>query len=179
MIAPEVLKLILEEPRAVDPVVAALQLVDGSRLPLTAGRGVAEENPPQALEGELLALPDLPPLILAHLVHRLVQGFDDVEAVDDQRRACEAAFDDAGVGSRHVAAGILDLLALILAEMILEEMLEGCAALTGADPNDLGAFQIIDDRRVFMPATVADLVDAEHCQSADLVTAADTGDDAV
>ena len=38
LISPEVLKFILEEPRAVDPVVAALQFVDGARLPLVAGR---------------------------------------------------------------------------------------------------------------------------------------------
>ena len=102
-----------------------------------------------------------------------------MEAVDNQRRIREAAFDDAGVGPSHIAAGIFDLLALVLAEVIFEETLECLATLSGADPDDFGALQVIDDRRVFMPATVADLVDAEHCQSADLVTAADLGDDAV
>ena len=107
--------------------------------------GVPAEQPPQPLD----RLPPLrvegPPLVLADLVHGLVQRFDEMEAVDDQRHIRTVVRDRPDVGGAHVATGPGDSRFLPPAQPVVEEAVDGVAALALADPQDPRAVQVVDE----------------------------------
>ena len=104
-VIPEVLKLVLEHPGAVDTAVGVAQAVEKAGMALGAISGVHTKQPAQPLDRLAAFGIEGTPLLLAHLIHGLVQGLDDVESVDDQRGVGAVMLDRLGVGAAHIATG--------------------------------------------------------------------------
>jgi len=67
-----------------------------------------------------------------------------VEVIDDERGVRAMMLDRLGVGTAHVAAGPADLSALVLAQGLGEEPVDGFAAFSGPHPHHPGALEVVD-----------------------------------
>ena len=81
-VCPEVLKLVLEHPGAVDAAIGVPQAIQEAGVALGATSRVHAEEPPQPLDRPAPRVEA--PLFLADLVHGLIQRLDEMEAVDDE-----------------------------------------------------------------------------------------------
>lgn len=150
-VAPELFELVFQDPRAVDAAVAAGESVERAGVRLGAAGRAHAEQPAQALDGSALLGPELAPLLLAHLVDRFVERLDQVEAIDHEGGIRAMSLDGLGVGATHVAAGPEDALLLPLAQVLVEEPVDGLAALSLPDPHDAGTVEVVDEGGVAMP----------------------------
>ena len=178
-IIPEVLKLVLEHPGAVDTAVGVAQAVEKAGMALGAISGVHAKQPAQPLDRLAAFGIEGAPLLLAHLVHGLVQGLDDVEAVDDQRGVGTVMLDRLGVGAAHIATGPQNARFLPLAQALIEEPVNALSALALSDPQDPGAVQIIDQGGELAALAEGDLVDAQGGYTADFMAVSYPVDDPV
>lgn len=128
------------------------------------------EHPAQPLDRLLVMFRCLPPGLLSHLIDGLVEGLDDMEAIEHESGLRAMFADSADITCTHVAAGGTDLLALPWAERFSEETVDRIAASTLADPDHFGGIEIVDQRRVLVALVVGDLVDTEGTQASDPVT---------
>ncbi len=83
-----------------------------------------------------------------------------METVDDKRGIGTVILDCLGIGQTHVTTGPLDTFLLPLAQPLVEEPVNGLAALAQAYPQDTRAVQIIDDGGELTALTERDLVGA-------------------
>ena len=178
-IIPEVFKLVLEHPGAVDTAVGVAQAVEKAGMALGAISGVHAKQPAQPLDRLAAFGIEGAPLLLAHLVHGFVQGLDDVEAVDDQRGVGTVMLDRLGVGAAHIATGPQNARFLPLAQALIEEPVNALSALALADPQDPGAVQIIDQGGELAALAEGDLVDAQGGYTADFMAVSYPVDDPV
>src|SRR3990172_9414745 len=179
LVGPEVFKFIFQAPGAVDAAVGAFEFAERARVLARAVRGVTVEDPAQALECQPLGFVRLAPLFFADLIDGAIEGFDDMEAVDDEGSIGAVVADGAQVSFAHVAAGPADVTLLIGSEGLGEEAIDGVAALTFTDPDDARPVQIIDEGGVLMTFGIGDLIDAEGLQVTDAVPLPDPRDGAV
>jgi len=144
-IIPDVIELVLEHPGAVDTAIEVTQAVEEAGMALGTISGMHAQQPAQTFGR--LAPPGIEctPLLLAHLVYRLIQRLHDMEAVDDERGIGTVMLDCPSIGTAHIATGPPDACFLPLAQAFVEEAIDGLAALSRADPQDTSAIQVIDE----------------------------------
>ena len=130
---------------------------------------MAIQQPAQAFECLAIIRVCFSPLLFADLIDCVVQGFDDVEAIQDQRGIGAMVLDGAYVGFAHVATGPLDLGSPVLTKRLGEEPVDGFSPFSRADPHHASAFQVIDKRGVFVALGVRDLVDTDGFQPSNAV----------
>ncbi len=94
-----------------------------------------------------------------------------MEAVDDQRDIGAVVRDRLDVGAAHVATGPDNARFLPPAQTLVEEAIDGVAALAWADPQDPRAVEVVDEGGELAALAVGDLVDPERGQAADSVSA--------
>ena len=127
------------------------------------------EQPAEPFQSFPVRFVGLSPLLLADFVDRLVEIFDDVEAVQDQGRILAVGLDGSNVGFAHVAAGPRDLGFLVVAEGLGEEPVDGLTPFTCADPDHTGPIQVVDDRGILVALSVGDLINPYRLETSDLV----------
>lgn len=113
---------------------------------------------------------------LADRIDGLVEGLDDVEAVQHQGGVRAVGLNGTDVGLTHVAAGGLDSGFLVVTHRLVEEPVDGLAALALADPDHAGALQVIDQRGVLVALVIRDLVNTNGLEPADAMTLAESAD---
>ena len=116
---------------------------------------------------------------LRDLVHGLVQRFDEMEAVDDEPHVRTVVSDRPDVGGAYVATGPGEPRFLPPAQPVVEEAIDGVAALPLAHPQDLRPVQVVDEGGELPALAVGDLVDPERGQAADGVPVAHPRDDSM
>lgn len=140
---------------------------------------MAVKKPTQTFEGFPLVRSGIAPLLLTHIIDGVAEGFDDVEAIQNQSGIGTMIPDGANVGLAHVTTGPHDSLFLKETERIVEEPVNCLPALSLAHPYHTRAFEIVNQGGVFVALRVGDLVDADLFQSPDTVTFAQAGNRAV
>lgn len=178
-VAPEVLELVLEHPGAVDTAIGVTQAVEQAGIGLSAIARMHAQQPTQPFDGFASLPVQGPPLILTHLIDSLIEGFDHVEAIDNQFGVGAMVPDGFGVGAAHVATGPLDAPLLPRAQTLAEEPIDRLAALAPADPQHLGTVQVIDQCGEFAALTERDFIHAERVHAPDLMAIADPVDNPV
>ena len=128
-VCPEVRKLVLEHPGAVDAAIGVPQAIQEAGMALGATSGVHAEEPPQPLDRLPAPRVEDTPLFLADLVHGLIQRLDEMEAVDDERHLGAVVRDRPDIGGAHVATGPGDTRFLSPAQPVVEEAIDGVTAL--------------------------------------------------
>ena len=176
-VAPEVLKFVLEHPGAMNAPIGVPQAMKEPGMALGTMPGVPAEQPTQAFDRLPPLRVERTPLFLANVVHGLVQRFDEMEAVDDERHIRAVVGDRPDVGGTHVATGSGDPGFLPPAQPVVEEAVDGVAALAGADPEDPRAVQVVDEGGEFTALAVGDLIDPERGHTPDGVPVARPRDD--
>ena len=177
---PESFELVFEYPSAMNAAVGGTELLDSAGLIVGAVAGVQGEEPAHAFEGAaLIAGFEFAPFIDADGIDGLVEGLDDVETVEDESGIRAVVFDGLDIGAAHIATGPTDAAALVFGEVLGEERVDGLAAFTGANPEDPGAVQIINDGGELAALGIGDFIDSDSDQTTDFVTGAGAGDDAV
>lgn len=126
-------------------------------------------KPAQALDGLAIDLGSFSPLLLAYLIDRVVERFDDMETIEHQGGVGTMVFDRPDVGPTHVAAGGVDLGFLVGAQGLIEEPFDALAAFARADPDHHRALEVIDQRGVLMALVLRHFINAESLQTADAV----------
>jgi len=174
-----VFELVLEHPGAVDAAIGVAQAIEETGMSLGAVSGMHAEQPSQAFYCLAPAGIESPPLVLAHLVHRLVQCLDDMEAVDDEGGIGAMMLDRLGIGATHVTTGPQDACFLPIAQGFVEEVIDGLAALSPAYPQNPRAIQVIDNGGKLSALQERDLVDTEGDQATDFMPVAHPRDDPV
>jgi len=159
-ILPEVFKLVFQDPGAMDFAIARAQGVEDAGVLFGSILRVLEKQPAKALEDFAFIGGRLAPLFFADLIDGGVEGLNDVEAVQDQGGLGAVRFNGSNVGLTHIAAGPLDFRFLVVTERFIEELVDGFATLSLADPYDAGAIQVIDDGGILVAPAVGDLIDA-------------------
>jgi len=169
-VVPEQFELVFQDAGTMNPTVALAESVEDVLVLLGAVRWVLEEEPPKALESTSLGACGVAPLFLSHLVHYVVERFDNVKTVQYEFGIRAVVFDSPDEGFTHVAAGPLDLLPLVVAEHLVEELVDGVALLALSDPEHAGTFEVVDNGDVFVPLVVGDLIHADGLESPDPVS---------
>ena len=100
-----------------------------------------------------------------------------MEAVDDERGVGAVMFNGPGIGATHVTTGPQDACFLPLAQVFVEEAVNGLTAFSQAHPQDTRAIQIIDECGEFAALQEGNLVDAESDQATDFMAVAHPRDD--
>ena len=177
--APELSELVLEHPGAMNMAIAMAQAIESAGLTLGARGRVPVQQPAQALDRLALLAGQGAPFILAYRIDGLVGGLGDVDVIDDERGVRAMMLDRLGVGTAHVAAGPADLSALVLAQGLGKEPIDGFAAFSGRDPHHSGALEVVDQGGEFASLAVGDLVGSEAPEAPDAVPIAPGADDAV
>jgi hypothetical protein len=177
---PESFEFVFEDPGAVNTAVGGTDIVDGLGLFVGTVAGVQSKKPAQTFDrAARLAGRETAPLLEADLVDGFVEGLDDVEAVQNERGIRAVMLDGVDISTAHITAGPANAASLVNGEVIVEEAVDGFTSLAGTDPDDAGAIQIVDDGGELATLGERDFVDADSDQSADFVTGAGAGNDAV
>ncbi len=140
---------------------------------------MAEQKPAKTLEGLSLVRGSLSPLFFTQFIDSGVEGFDDMEAIQDQGNIGTVIIDCTHIGSAHITACPLDLLFLIGTELGIEEGIDGVPAFAPTDPDHTGSVEVINNGGVLSPFGVGDLVNTDRFQSSDFMAAADSGNQPV
>jgi len=172
---PEGFELIFKNPGSPDTAVTLSQRVEHATLGWGAVCRVAIQQPPQPLDGlALCCVLEFAPLVFAHFVDGIIEGFDNMKAVDDQLSPWTPVFDSADVCLRHVAGGEANVCTLKGAHLGFEEAINGLSPLSVAHPDHTAAVKIIHDGSVAASALVGDLIDADSAQGANPMATADS-----
>jgi len=177
--APELSELILQHPGAMNTAIRMAQAIERAGLALGALGRVPAQQPAQALD-RLALFPGQGALfLLAYRIDGLVEGVGDVEVIDDKRGVRAMILERLGVDTAHVAAGAADLSALVVAQGLGKEPVDGFAAFSGPHPHHPGALEVVDQGREFARLAVGDLVGSDAPEASDAASVAPGGDAAV
>jgi len=176
VVVPELLKFVFQDPCAVDAAVAFVKgLKDASILFGAMGR-VFKKKPAEPFEYFAFLGACFPPLLLTDLIKGCVDGFDDMEPIQDEGGIRAMLLDGPYVGFTHVTGGKEDVLSLIGGEGFLEEEVDGFSTFAFAHPDDARSVQVIDDRGVLAAFAIGDLIDTDGGQSSDPMAIAQSVD---
>jgi hypothetical protein len=103
-IFPELLKFIFKDPGSMDPAITLAKGVEDTRVLFGSMGRVHEKEPAKPSEHFTFMVRSLSPLLLADLIDSLVEGLNDMEAVQDQRGVRAVLLDSANVCCAHVTA---------------------------------------------------------------------------
>ena len=173
---PELLEFVLEKPSPVDTAVSFCERMEDARILFGASGRVSEKEPAQAFEYFAFLPACFSPLFLPDLIKGRIDGFDDMETIQDQGGFTAMLLNGPYVGFTHVTGGPENLVFLIAREAFLEEDVNRLPALALADPYDTGSIQVVDDGSVFMALAVGDLIHTDGCQSPDPMAIPQSGD---
>ena len=130
------LEFVLEEPSFVDTAVTFSQRMEDAIILLGASGRVFEKEPAQAFKYFAFLGGCFPPLLLADFIKGRIDGFDDMETIQDQRGVTAVFLNGPDVGFAHVTGGPKNLVSLVAREAILKEEVDRIPALASFDPND-------------------------------------------
>jgi hypothetical protein len=83
-----------------------------------------------------------------------------MQAIRYQRGIRAMGFDGPDVGLAHVTTCVLDSGFLIVAQRLVEELVNGLSPLALADPDQTGSIQVVDRRGVLVPLVIGDSINA-------------------
>jgi len=173
---PELLEFVLEKPSPVDTAVSFSECMEDARILFGASGRVFEKEPAEPFEYFAFLPACFSPLFLPDLIKGRIDGFDDMETIQDQGGFTAILLNGPYVGVTHVTGGPENLVSLIAGKAFLEEDVNRLPALALADPYDTGSIQVVDDGSVFMALAVGDLIHTDGCQSPDPMTIPQSGD---
>jgi len=83
-----------------------------------------------------------------------------MEAIKNQGYVGAMIFNAGNIGLAHVAAGIFNLLFLIVAEHFVEKMVNSIQAFTLSNPDNAGFIRIVGNGGIFLPLAIGDFGNA-------------------
>ena len=170
------LEFVFKEPSPIDAAVAFLQCMEDTRILFGAMGGVFEKEPAQPFKYFAFLGGCFPPLLLTDFIKGCIDGFDDMETIQDEGGLRAMLLDGPYVGFTHVTGGPENLVSLVVGEAFLEEEVDRIPALALADPYDARSFQVIDDSGVLVALAIGDLIHTDGLQSSDPMAIPQSGD---
>jgi len=119
---------------------------------------VLKQEPSQPFQSLFFIGAGLSPLVLAYLINSFIQGFDNMEAIENQRGVGAMIFNGRNIRLTHVTAGIFDLLFLIIAEHFVEKKVDGGQAFAISNPDNTCFVKIVYNGRIFMTLAIGDFI---------------------
>ncbi len=164
--------MILQYPSAMNTAIGMAQANEGTGPSLGAPGRVPVQQLAQAIDRLALRAGRNARSLVGQHVDSLVEGFGDVEVIDDECGVRVAMHDRLGIGTDHVATDPADLVPLVPDDGFAEEPVDYRAILSRADPHHVYLLKIINGRSELAHLALGNLIPPDVPQAQDSMSVA-------